>query len=764
MGLSTLLGCLADEPLTCTVLFSSVSAVIPSLGAGQADYAMANAYMDYVAQAQARTERNRIVSVQWPNWKDTGIGETRSAAYRKTGLLSHTDVEGLRLLDEVLRRGLGPVVMPAVVDESRFDASTLMQRATQPKQLGARTASIKARATDESSVVIEQPLVGDTLEARAQIWLKALVAEQLRLSAEEVDADTPLPEYGADSVMLAQMLRPISTAVGVQLDPSIVYEHSTLNALTRWLVKTHGEALAAKLPGNNDNGNCESGLLSTHEADTLVVQEAYPASPPQPEPAPVHLAAEIKPDHATKIAVVGLSCRFPGAPTLDAYWQLLANGESAIKAVPPTRWANRSSTYYAGLLDNVTHFDPEFFLISREDARAMDPQALLLLEESLSLWHHAGYRLAEVKGRPIGVYLGARSQHRPDEQTFLQANNPILTVGQNYLAANLSRYYDLRGPSVVVDTACSSALVAMNMAIQALKGGDIEAALVGGASVLQSDGALRLFERRGILNREAHFHVFDRRARGAVLGEGVGLVMLKRLDDALASGDAIYAVIDGLAINNDGRTAGPAAPNIEAQREVMRVALARSGRKAESVSHIEANGSGSEVTDLLELKAIESVYRADSRTPCELGAIKPNIGHPLSAEGIASFIKVVLMLHHGQRVPFLSAQQPMTHYDFAASPFRFNRRLTPWGELPAVAGINCFGDGGTNAHVIVSAWQGVTTNRATRSPIAMPVLKRIDIKSTTTEPAQPTVLAASDTGSNAEPESNAGAMKAAFWE
>ncbi|MGG1948340.1 SDR family NAD(P)-dependent oxidoreductase [Trinickia sp. NRRL B-1857] len=758
-GLTTLLAALANEPLRSVVLFSSVSAVVPSLGTGRADYAMANAYMDYVAQAKARTERYRMVSIQWPSWKESGIGESRSAAYQKTGLLTHTDAEGLGLLDEVLRRGLGPVVMPAIVDVSRFDASALMSRPVPSKPIPTRPAV--------SVVTDAQPLAAEALETRALSWLKALVAEQLRLTLEEVEADTPLPDYGADSVMLAQMLRPISTAVGVPLDPSIVYEHSTLNALTRWLVKTHGEALAVKLPGNSDNASdsVEPDMPSTSKVETpdvQVAQEALPTSLPQREPR--HLAASIKPDHATKIAVVGLSCRFPGAPTLDAYWQLLANGESAIKAIPQTRWGKQSSTYYAGLLDNVTHFDPEFFLISRDDARAMDPQALLLLEESLSLWHHAGYRLAEVKGRPIGVYLGARSQHRPDEQTFLQANNPILTVGQNYLAANISRYYDLRGPSVVVDTACSSALVAMNMAIQALKAGDIEAALVGGASVLQSDGALRLFERRGILNREPHFHVFDQRARGAVLGEGVGLVMLKRLDDALADGDAIYGVIDGMAINNDGRTAGPAAPNIEAQREVMRSALARSGRTPESVSHIEANGSGSEVTDLLELKAIESVYRADSGAPCELGAIKPNIGHPLSAEGIASFIKVILMLHHGQRVPFLSAQQPMTHYDFAASPFRFNRRLTPWGEWPAVAGINCFGDGGTNAHVIVSAWQGETDGRFTRLPIEVPALKRIDIKSTTTEPAQPTAPAARDTRLDAEPESNAGAMKAAFWE
>ncbi|MBB4730037.1 polyketide synthase, partial [Xanthomonas arboricola] len=269
-----------------------------------------------------------------------------------------------------------------------------------------------------------------------------------------------------------------------------------------------------------------------------------------------------------------------------------------------------------------------------------------------------------------------------------------------------------------------SALVALQMASQALHAGEITAALVGGVSLLGGPEALRMFERRGILQR-GHFHLFDRRAQGAILGEGVGMVVVKTQAQARADGDRIYGLIRAVAVNNDGRTAGPTAPNVQAQKAVMRRALERSGLSAGQVSHVEVNGSGSEVTDLLELRAIESVYRPEGEGWCELGSMKPNIGHPLCAEGIASLIKVVLMLHHGERVPFLSAQEAMEHYDFAQSPFRFTRQARAWDDAPRVAAINAFADGGTNAHVLVEV--APAEDDTARMPLDPPVFRRIDL-------------------------------------
>uniref|UniRef100_UPI0013922238 polyketide synthase n=1 Tax=Paenibacillus maysiensis TaxID=1155954 RepID=UPI0013922238 len=405
---------------------------------------------------------------------------------------------------------------------------------------------------------------------------------------------------------------------------------------------------------------------------------------------------------------------------------LLSEGRSAIREVPQGRWGY-SSGFYAGLLDDITQYDPSFFHLSEEDAKAMDPQALLVLEESLKLLCHAGYTQQEVKGRSVGVYLGARSKHSPSTADLGETRNPILAVGQNYLAANISQYFDLRGPCVVVDTACSSALVGMNMAAQALQSGEIESAIVGGVSLLTTDETHRIFEQRNILNREGAFHLFDRRADGIVVGEGCGLVLLKTVEQALSDGDAIYAVIKAVAVNNNGRTAGPATPSLEAQKQVLQAALRKGGVSPEAVRYIETNGSGTEVTDLLELKTIQSVYRASSNLPLGLGSMKPNIGHPLCAEGIAGFIKVVLMLQRRQMVPFLSGEEAMTHYDLQASPFEMARQLMPWTDTARMAAINCFADGGTNAHVILEGWEESEERSILRKPIPLPVLQRRDV-------------------------------------
>ncbi|KPC88081.1 hypothetical protein ADL35_05950, partial [Streptomyces sp. NRRL WC-3753] len=406
---------------------------------------------------------------------------------------------------------------------------------------------------------------------------------------------------------------------------------------------------------------------------------------------------------AGDVAVVGLSCRFPDADSADAYWELLRDGRSALRPLPDSRFG-RSLGYHAGLLPEVLRFAPERFLLSEADVKAMDPQALLLLEEVDRAVHHAGYHPADLKGRRVGVYVGGRATHTPDPAALELAKNPVVVTGQNYLAANISQFFDFQGPSLVVDTACSSALVAMETAVQALRAGTVESAVVAGVSLLADDRAHRVFGQRGLLNPGPEFHAFDGRAAGLVLGEGVGVVVLKPLDRARADGDRVLAVLEGIAVNNDGRTAGPATPNLRAQKDVMAEALALSGRAPRDVGWVETNASGSTVTDLLELKAIEGVYGAgpDRSTPLALGSVKPNIGHPLAAEGIAAFIKVALMLHHRQQVPFRSGQQPLPHFDLDASAMYFPREPRPWSAGADRAALNCFADGGTNAHLLLA--------------------------------------------------------------
>ncbi|WP_373689232.1 amino acid adenylation domain-containing protein [Streptomyces sp. Rer75] len=686
-GLDTLVECFRDQPLALFVLYSSVAATVPALAVGQSDYAMANAYLDAVAEA--RPHGLPLVSVQWPSWKDTGMGEARSAAYRASGLATLPDVQGLALLDRALASG-ARVVMPAVV---RPDADWQPERLTgrhlapapvrteapaaPPEPSGARQGTAEGAA---------QGAVQAAMDAAAS-WLLDQLAVELRFDRARLSGDVPVHDYGIDSILVTQLVQTLAKQLDVSIDPSALLEHPTADGFAAHLAREHRDELVACFGGGAPS---DVPLPAAYVAQTEAVADPVSAVSVSAEPVPA----------GADIAVVGLSCRFPGAGSAGEYWELLREGRSALRPVPEGRFGG-SAGHHAGLLPDVLGFDPEAFLLSEADVAAMDPQALLLLEEVNSAVHDAGYRPAELKGRRVGVYVGARSGWAPDDIRLGQAKNPVMATGQNYLSANVSQFFDFRGPSMVVDTACSSALVAMDMAVRALRAGDIESAVVAGVSLLMDGRAHEVFARRGLLNPGSEFHLFDRRAAGLVLGEGVGAVLLKPLARAQSDGDRVIAVLKGIAVNNDGRTAGPATPNPQAQKDVMAQALAHSGHLPGDIGWVEANGSGSTVTDLLELKAIQAVYRSGSAQPVALGSVKPNIGHPLAAEGIAAFIKVVLMLRHQEQVPFRSGQEPPAHFDLAASPLYFPREPRPWPGTAGIAALNCFADGGTNAHLLV---------------------------------------------------------------
>ncbi|WP_329586161.1 amino acid adenylation domain-containing protein [Kitasatospora sp. NBC_01250] len=730
LGVDALVECFRDEPLSLFVLYSSVAAVLPALAVGQSDYAMANAYLDAVAEA--RPYGLPLVSVQWPSWKETGMGEARSAAYQASGLAALTDEQGLGLLDRALASG-ARVVLPAV---ARAGADWRPERLT-ARRLEAVPAAPAASAPAAAAALAPTPAAAPAAatpaagkEAQGAIaavagWLLDRLAADLRFDRARLTGDVPVQDFGIDSIMVSQLVQTVAKRLDVSVDPSALLEYPTVDGFAAYLAEEHPVELLAAFGTSTPSTAGTPGSVGTP-----VVAAPAPAPAPQP---PARPAAE-QPRATGDIAVVGLSCRFPEAGSAEAYWELLRQGRSALRPIPERRFG-RPLGYHAGLLPEELRFDPEAFLLSEADVAAMDPQALLLMEEVHRAVHQAGYRPAELKGRRIGVYVGGRATHTPDGALLEQAKNPVVVTGQNYLAANISQFFDFQGPSLVVDTACSSALVAMDMAVQALRAGDIESAVVAGVSLLADDRAHQVFGRRGLLNPGAEFHVFDSRAAGLVLGEGVGVVLLKPLAAAQADGDRVLAVLKGIAINNDGRTAGPATPNLQAQKEVMVTALTRSGHQPQDVGWVEANGSGSTVTDLLELKAVEGVYRSGSAQPVALGSIKPNIGHPLAAEGIAAFVKVVLMLQHREQVPFGSGQEPLKHFDLAASPLYFPRQAQPWPATAELAAINCFADGGTNAHLLLGP--APAGHRGARPPLPQPELNRRVIVRGTGEPVAP---------------------------
>lgn len=333
-----------------------------------------------------------------------------------------------------------------------------------------------------------ETVISDNLKSILQNWLADLFAKEMRIDHSKLTHYRSFQDYGVDSVLLAQLSQSINQLVTQKLEPTLLYEYDTIESLSAWLMEKHEPSVTQFFEKKN-----MPSKVSEKERETVSTEPVF-----------VSNKQDAPPVHHQPIVIVGLSCRFPGADNIDAYWDLLSKGQRMIRSVPEKRWGQKN-TFYAGLLDNITHFDPAFFLLPEDDARAMDPQALLVLEETLRLFCHAGYPLEAIKGQPIGVYLGARSQHWPDETLLYQAQNPIVAVGQNYLAANLSQFFDLQGPSIVLDTACSSALVGMHMAIQALKANQITMAAVGGMSLLSTDRVHHLFAQRNLLSEEPFF-------------------------------------------------------------------------------------------------------------------------------------------------------------------------------------------------------------------------------------------------------------------
>ncbi|HEX9733567.1 MAG TPA: amino acid adenylation domain-containing protein [Thermoanaerobaculia bacterium] len=421
-----------------------------------------------------------------------------------------------------------------------------------------------------------------------------------------------------------------------------------------------------------------------------------------------------------EVAVVGMAARFPGADDVDAFWHNLCAGVESIRRfsidelladVPREVLADPSYVPATGYLAGVEFFDADFFGFTAREAEILDPQHRLFLETAWSALEHAGVDPERFAG-PIGVYAGASTNTyvmqlsaHPCLVADLGMHALLLANEKDHLATRTSYKLNLTGPSVTVQTACSTSLVAVHLACQGLQAGESDLALAGAVTVrLLGQRGYRYVEG-GIHSPDGHCRPFDAQARGTLAGDGVGVVALKRLEDAVAAGDTIHAVIRGTAINNDGRhKVGYTAPSIEGQRRVIRAALELAEVPPESITFVEAHGTGTALGDPVEVEALRQAFGpAAGPGRCALGSVKSNIGHLDTAAGIAGLIKTVLMLEHGQIPPSLHFQAPNPKIDFRRTPFVVNVRLRDWDTngTPRRAGVSSFGIGGTNAHAVL---------------------------------------------------------------
>ena len=658
------------------VLFSSISGVLGS--AAQANHAAANAFLDQLARHR-RAMGLAGQSIAWGAWSGLGEAEERrariAARMEAAGIGWMTPRQGLRAFDLLVRRAtptslVAPVEWPTLASLYSSSPPLLEEMLSETRGLAVSTSAAPGELEDR---LREAP--ANEHEALLVTFLQRELQAVLRLDSPP-EPTAGFFDLGLDSLMAVELRNRLSRALAgrYEISNTAVFDHPNAAALARHL----------------------AGEMKGPEAAMEPAERDVPAVPAK-----------------GAVAIIGMACRFPGGPDLDGFWRLLEYGGDAVKPDRPEAGVARAPIGWGAYVDGIDRFDATLFGITPMEACLLDPQQRMLLETSWAALEEAGIAPDGLRGSRTGVYAGISGSDYRDvlvnSGQFMFGMNVIEgTVGSTAIG-RVAFTLGLEGPAIPVDTACSSSLVAVHQALAALRLGETDLALAGGVNAILSPAAGKAFAEVGLVSREGKCKAFDAEADGYVRGEGCGMVVLKRLEDAEADGDRVWAVIRGSAVNNNGAGAGLTMLNGPAQERVIAEALSRAGLEPADVDYLEAHGTGTELGDPIELHAAGAVYgrgRSADR-PLLVGSVKTNIGHLETAAGISGLIKAVLSMNRGLIPRHLHFREPSPRVDWERLPLRVTSEETAWpdtGGRPARSAVSSFGFSGTNAHVIVERY------------------------------------------------------------
>jgi acyl transferase domain-containing protein/acyl carrier protein/ubiquinone/menaquinone biosynthesis C-methylase UbiE len=576
------------------------------------------------------------------------------------------------------------------------------QRKATPQKTNGRPSLQQNRRTADSS----------------ERFLKEVIASQLKISTEEIDSDCGYYEMGLSSSMLLLVVKEIEKKLSTTLSPILLFEYTNIRELAN-----HLKELAGSSPEE------------THQEVQSVAFDEREGSF-KPLSATVS-TEEVGAEDTDDIAIIGLAGRYPGAENIEEFWINLKAGKDCITTIPSERWdekiwenlkspTGKKLSKWGGFIQNHDCFDPQFFRISPREAETMDPQERLFLQACSEVMEDAGYTASNLvvphgrhQRRKVGVFVGVMH----NDYTIIGAES--ITTGERFplsinyapIANRVSYYYNFHGPSLAIDTVCSSSLTAVHLAIGSILRGESQVAIAGGVNLSLHPNKYLTYGLMDMHASDGRCHTFGDGGDGYVSGEGIGAVLLKPLKRAVQDQDHIYAVIKGSAINHGGKVSGFTVPSPVAHSHVIEECLERAGIGARTISCVEAHGTGTSLGDPIEIQGLAKAYAQNTSDLqfCSIGSVKSNIGHAESAAGISGLSKVVLQLHHKTLVPSLHAETENPHINFKASPFFVQHKTETWQQpvitsngkshsCPRRAGLSSFGAYGSNAHLILEEY------------------------------------------------------------